>query len=60
MWVVGAGIMVGGLLVMPLVGIIPGLTIIAAGAALAELASCAAGQAERRRQAPTAYPSYKY
>jgi hypothetical protein len=52
--------MVGGLVAMPLVGIVPGLAIIAAGAALAELASCAAGQAERRRQAPAAYPSYKY
>ena len=60
MWVIGAGIMVGGLLSMPLVGIIPGLAIIAAGAALAELANYAAEQAERRQKAPTEYPSYKY
>lgn len=59
MWVIGAGIMVMGLLSMVLIGIPMGLVIIGAGAALAEAASWSEQQAEKQHKL-TQYPSYKY
>lgn len=61
MWMIGAGIMVCGLLSMVLIGIPMGLLIMGAGAALAAAASWAERQAEDKENSwRKEYPSYKY
>ena len=62
MWKLGAYILGAGVFAMPIIGLIPGLCAIAAGAALATLGCY---QEERETQAARQrklanYPSYKY
>ena len=61
MWLIGAGIMVAGLLSMVFAGIAIGLAVIAGGAAIAAASCYHEQQAEQKAESwRKNYPSYKY